>query len=71
MRLASHLYAEHLLDRDHYLDWVVTQLESCQLERLPIWLLLTQIYWKDFVAERKRGRRVAESLLAQAAAVSD
>jgi len=70
VRLASHLYAEQLLDREHYIDWIITQLESCNLERLPIWLLLAQVYWKDLVAERRHGRRVAESLLAQVATVS-
>ncbi|XDG07740.1 hypothetical protein ABKA04_007355 [Annulohypoxylon sp. FPYF3050] len=28
IRLATHLYAEHLLDRDHYMDWLVSGLEN-------------------------------------------
>lgn len=36
------------------------------LERLPIWLLLVQIYWQDLIASRRRGRRLAEGLLTHA-----
>ncbi|KAK3065651.1 hypothetical protein LTS18_002573, partial [Coniosporium uncinatum] len=31
-----------------------------RIDRTPVWLLLVQIYWKDLVAVRKRGRRLAE-----------
>lgn len=65
IRLASQLYIERLLDQDHYLDWLLTSLESSEVERLPIWFLMIQIYWQDLVAVRRRGRRLAEALLLQ------
>ncbi|KAH7057369.1 hypothetical protein B0J12DRAFT_775176 [Macrophomina phaseolina] len=63
IRLASQLYTERLLDQDHYLDWLLTSLESTEVERLPIWFLMVQIYWQDIVALRRRGRRLTEALL--------
>lgn len=66
VRLASHLYSDHLLDQDHYLDWLLTSLDASSLERLPVSLLLVQIYWQDLVASRRRGRRLAEALLTHA-----
>ncbi|KAL0261623.1 RNA polymerase II mediator complex subunit [Diplodia seriata] len=37
IRLASQLYTERLLDQDHYLDWLLTSLDSTEVERLPVW----------------------------------
>ncbi|KAH0543775.1 hypothetical protein FGG08_001957 [Glutinoglossum americanum] len=63
VRLSTHLFSEHLLDREHYLDWFITQLELSSLERLPMWLLILQIYWQELVQYRRHGRRLAEALL--------
>ncbi|KAI9769426.1 MAG: RNA polymerase II mediator complex subunit [Geoglossum simile] len=63
VRLSAHLFSEHLLDREHYLDWLISQLESCSLERLPMWLLILQIYWQELVQYRRHGKRLAEALL--------
>ncbi|KAJ1335659.1 mediator of RNA polymerase II transcription subunit 12 [Microdochium nivale] len=62
IRLATHLYAEHLLDRDHYMDWLVVGLENTSQARLPIWLLISQIYWKDLLRMRKYGRRLVTAV---------
>lgn len=63
IRLATHFHAEHLLDREHYMDWLVTSLENTQQAKLPMWLLVTQIYWKDLLQHRKYGRRLSAALL--------
>lgn len=65
LQLATHLYKEHLLDDDHFLDWIIHGLDTCPSERLFIWLLIIQIshYWTDITSCRRRGRRLAESLL--------
>ncbi|KAK4993023.1 RNA polymerase II mediator complex subunit [Elasticomyces elasticus] len=65
IRLSVYFFAEHLLDEDHFADWLLTSLESSALERLPIWLLFSQMYWKPLVSRRRRGRRLAAALLAQ------
>ncbi|KAJ0123071.1 transcription mediator subunit Med12 [Diaporthe amygdali] len=65
LRLATHLYAEHLLDREHYMEWLVSGLENCSQAKLPMWLLVTQIYWKDLLRLRKYGRRLVAALLNQ------
>lgn len=63
IRLATHLYAEHLLDRDHYMDWLVSGLENSNQARLPMWLLIIQIYWKDLLKLRRHGRRLISAIL--------
>jgi mediator of RNA polymerase II transcription subunit 12 len=70
IRLATHFYAEHLLDREHYMDWLVSSLENSPQMRLPIWLLITQVYWKDLMQFRKYGRRLTTALLSHFAEVS-
>ncbi|KAI9740112.1 MAG: RNA polymerase II mediator complex subunit [Claussenomyces sp. TS43310] len=64
IRLAAHLYTEQLLDRDHYMDWLSSSLENCVLAKLPVWLLIVQIYLKDLLPYRKYGRRVVTALCA-------
>jgi mediator of RNA polymerase II transcription subunit 12 len=63
IRLATNLYSEQLLDRDHYLDWVVSGIENSLQSRIPMWLLIAQIYWKDILRFRKYGRRLVFALL--------
>lgn len=69
IRLATNLYSEHLLDRDHYLDWIVSGLENSPHSRLPMWILVAQITWADLVRSRKHGRRLVYTLLGHLSAV--
>jgi mediator of RNA polymerase II transcription subunit 12 len=62
VRLTYHLYVEHLLDQDHFLDWILASFESSSIERLPLWLVHLQLYWRFLVSTRKRGRRLAEAV---------
>lgn len=66
LRLVTNLYREYLLEGEHFLDWVLNSLESSTSERLFIWLLVTSVYWKELTETRRRGRRLAESLLTHA-----
>ena len=63
MRLITHLYSEHLLDQDHYLDWLIASFRDSDLDTLPMWLLVVQIHLQDVLQHRRRGRRLAEALL--------
>lgn len=63
IRLSAHFNAEYLLDREHYMDWLVSSLENSPQAKLPLWILITQIYWKDLLKYRKFGRRLAGALL--------
>ncbi|KAI9050465.1 hypothetical protein LZ554_005628 [Drepanopeziza brunnea f. sp. 'monogermtubi'] len=67
IRLATNFHAEYLLDREHYMDWLVSSLENSPQTKLPMWLLVTQIYWKDLLKFRKYGRRLVASLMNQLA----
>ncbi|TWU76992.1 RNA polymerase II mediator complex subunit [Metarhizium rileyi] len=63
IRLATYLYSEQLLDRDHYLEWIVSGLEDSPQSRIPMWILIGQIYWIDLLQSRRCGRRVVFALL--------
>jgi hypothetical protein len=63
VRLANHIYAEHLMDRDHYMDWLLDSLEKSPQSKLPIWVLLLQIYWKDMLRLRRTARKLVTILL--------
>ena len=71
LRLASHLYTEHLLDQDHYLDWLITSFESSDMDHLPIWLLVQQFHQQEILQHRRRGRRLAGAVLEHLCIVSD
>lgn len=71
VRLSTHFHAEYLLDREHYMDWLVMSLENTTQARLPIWLLIIQIYWKDLLQCRKYGCRLSSILLNQLAETLD
>jgi mediator of RNA polymerase II transcription subunit 12 len=51
------------------MDWMVSSLENSPQAKLPMWLLITQVYWKDLLKYRKYGRRLAAALLNQLAEV--
>lgn len=63
VKLATAFYSEKLLDTEHYLDWVVSSLGDAHLERLPVWIVLAQVYWKEITMYGRKGRRLAEGIL--------
>jgi mediator of RNA polymerase II transcription subunit 12, fungi type len=63
LSLAIRLYAESLLDRDHYLDWIVKSTSSASLSCLPVWLLMVNLHKADLLKHRRRGKLLAEGLL--------
>ena len=71
LRLASHLYSERLLDRDHYLNWLINSLECSDLESVPTWLLVQQIHQQELLQQRRRGRRLASAVLEHILKVSN
>ena len=65
LELVSHIYHEHLLQRDFFLDWMCDAIQNAIVDTLPIWLLLAKMYFKDLVVHRRTGRRLASALCAQ------
>jgi mediator of RNA polymerase II transcription subunit 12, fungi type len=63
LSLAVRLYSESLLDRDHYLDWIVKSISAANIDRVPVWLLMVHLHKADLIRHRKRGRILVESLL--------
>ena len=63
--LAAHIFEHRLLDRAHYLEWLLGSLENAKVNSLPIWLFMIKIYWSFLTAYRKFGSRLAEVLLAR------
>ena len=63
LSLIEHIYSEHLVDREHFLDWMLTSLHESDRDRLPTWLLVVQVHWQELVRYRLRGRRLAVTIL--------
>ncbi|KAF3482318.1 uncharacterized protein GIQ15_05077 [Arthroderma uncinatum] len=63
MRLSGRLFLEQLLDQDAFLEWFLTSLHASTLDMLPVWLSSIGVYWKNITSYRKRGRRLAQTLL--------
>ncbi|KAI9660836.1 MAG: RNA polymerase II mediator complex subunit [Trizodia sp. TS-e1964] len=71
IRLAKELYSEHLLDEEHYLDWMVAALETATLDKVPAWLLVVQAHWEAVVMTRKLSRHVSAALLEKMCVADD
>ena len=65
LQLATHLFAECLLDRDHYFDWLLSTISHIDLETLPLYLVIIRSHLREFGQCRRYGRRLADSLLEQ------
>ncbi|KAL8722255.1 MAG: hypothetical protein Q9225_001242 [Loekoesia sp. 1 TL-2023] len=65
LRLATHLLAEGLLDRDHYFDWLLDAVNQSDLDALSAYLLVIRTYLNELGHCRRFGRRLAGSLLEQ------
>lgn len=65
IRLATALVEEDLLDREHFLSFIVTSFASSTPDMLPLWTLLVQICWRHLVAAQGRGRQLGEAVLQQ------
>lgn len=63
LHLCSRLYHENLLDRDHFLDWILKSFTNSSLELLAVWLSLVQTWRVDLVRFRKRAKSLAALLL--------
>jgi mediator of RNA polymerase II transcription subunit 12, fungi type len=53
------------------MDWLLSTLEASSYARLPMWILVVQIYWKDLLSLRKYGRRLVTCLLNHQQGVRD
>lgn len=63
--LTARLFFENLLDHDHFIEWFLSSFEAASLATVPVWLLMLGIYWVNIMRYRRRGRRLAEILLAK------
>ncbi len=63
LRLTTRLYLENLLDRDHYLDWILRSFASADVSHTPFWLMVTHIYKQDLSQYRRRGSRLVQAII--------
>jgi mediator of RNA polymerase II transcription subunit 12 len=70
LRFSTLLFAEKLLDREHFLDWLLSFISTCSLDTFPICLLFVEMYWSDLLQSRKTACRLAEGLLGKMQTVS-
>ena len=66
LQLVAHIYAESLLDKSHFLEWIISSLQTAPSHKLPIWILITQMYWNEMPTYRKFGKKLAIALCEQA-----
>lgn len=64
IRFTCQIYSDNLIDKPHFLDWLVSSLVASDLDTLPVWLILIHIFLDDLTVTRKRGARLTEALLA-------
>lgn len=65
LRLVTYLYSERLLNQDQYLQWITSSLQTCDFDSIWVWLHVAQIYWKEILRYRQRGKYLAEAVLIQ------
>ena len=65
LRLISNIYDEGLLDHDQYLRWLIRHLATCDLDSIPIWLLIVNAHKPDLLRCRQYGMHLVEALLPQ------
>jgi mediator of RNA polymerase II transcription subunit 12, fungi type len=63
LRLTTRLYSENLLDKDSFLDWILSSAENSHIDQLPVWLMILHINSKDLSRSRRRGGRMAALLV--------
>ena len=63
LRLATRFYMENLLDKDHYLDWIIRSFNKATMDHTPFWLMVVHIHKQDLLRFRKRGKRLADALV--------
>ena len=70
LRFSALLFAEKLVDRDHFLEWLLSFVSSSSLDTFPISLLFIEMYWPDLLQSRRTACRLAEGLLGKMRTVS-
>ena len=63
--LCVRLYQENIMDRDHFLDWIVRNFADCNLDLLGVWLSLVQLFRLDLTRFRRRARALAGALISR------
>lgn len=63
LQLCTRLYHENLLDRDHFLDWIVKSFTTSGLQLSAVWLSFVQMWWIDLIRFRSRARLLSAALL--------
>ncbi|KAK9476384.1 hypothetical protein V1514DRAFT_336991 [Lipomyces japonicus] len=63
MNFATHLYSEDLIDRGYFLDWTVQLLHATVLDRVPVALVLTHLFWSQIIKDNRKSKKLAEALV--------
>ena len=59
----AHIHAEHLIDSEHFFEWMLASFSSSQPESLPVWFLVIETYLDEICRFRFRGQRLVAALL--------
>ena len=70
IKLTTCFYAERLVDQDFFLSWIVSSFARATEDRLPVWIIFVQLYWKELIAHGRRGRKLAGAILQRLEAIA-
>ncbi|MCJ1386790.1 RNA polymerase II mediator complex subunit [Xylographa soralifera] len=71
LQLVKHIYSEHLLNKEHFLDWAITSFHDSDLNLLPSWFLVLHEHFDDITHQIPLGRRLVKALLEQLHKISN
>ncbi|MCJ1435693.1 RNA polymerase II mediator complex subunit [Xylographa pallens] len=71
LQLVKHIYSEHLLNKEHFLDWTITSFHNSDLNLLPSWFLVLQGHFDDITRQIPLGRRLVKAMLEQLYKISN
>lgn len=70
MQLTCRFYFAGLLDRDHFFDWLLANIEHYAWDVFPVALLFARTYWRELISCLKYGRRLTTACCTRLADVS-
>lgn len=63
LNIATRFYSENMVDKDHFIEWIVSSVSKSSLDMLFLWSTVCRGFMEDALRFRRHGRVLAESLL--------
>ena len=63
--ISAALFTSNLLVKEHFLSWLLTQLEQCGLHAFMIWFTFASSYHKSILQDISQGRHLVRALVSR------